>query len=286
MIDLRGLPYMPLYIERLQKSKAWLLCKREPEIAFYLMNLWMRAWQEVPAGTIENDDDVLADAAMCDTKRWAKVRDKALRGWTEIGGRLTHPVVSEIAEESWSKREAYKARTDAARKAREEKRRLEREANAGSSDEPPDRGSTPPVAASVTETVTTSVTEAATEGVTDSKYKGKGKLEDKKDSDPNGSGAGAPSLEALVFQRGKALLGKNGGGQVTKLRKAYGGDDGAVLATLNEAAMKENPAEWLAATIRHRSGEQETDELGLPVLRLDQIGKSTDDLYRRLGVEI
>jgi hypothetical protein len=43
-------PYMPLYIQRLQRSKAWLRCKRRPELAFYMVNLWMRAWHEVPAG--------------------------------------------------------------------------------------------------------------------------------------------------------------------------------------------------------------------------------------------
>ncbi|MFG1399861.1 DNA methyltransferase [Roseixanthobacter pseudopolyaromaticivorans] len=40
IIDVRCLPYMPLQIERLRKSKAWLRCKRRPELAFYLMNLW------------------------------------------------------------------------------------------------------------------------------------------------------------------------------------------------------------------------------------------------------
>lgn len=98
-IDVRCLPYMPLHIERLRRSKAWLRCKRRPELAFYLMNLWMRAWHEVPAGSIEADDDVLADAAMCSPEEWERIRSDVLHGWEERDGRWHHHVVTELAAE-------------------------------------------------------------------------------------------------------------------------------------------------------------------------------------------
>ena len=104
-VTMRGLTYMPLHIERLQKSKAWLVCKRRPELAFYILNLWMRAWTEEPAGSIENDDDVMSDAAMCPPDKWPKLKEDALRGWVLCSdGRWYHPTVCEIALETWSKR--------------------------------------------------------------------------------------------------------------------------------------------------------------------------------------
>lgn len=125
-VSMRGLPYMPLQIERLQKSKAWLVCKRRPELAFYILNLWMRAWTEAPAGSIEDDDDVLADAAMCPPDKFGQVKEDALRGWILCrDGRWYHPTVCEIALETWEKR------TGAEKKRAEdrERKRKEREAS-------------------------------------------------------------------------------------------------------------------------------------------------------------
>ena len=121
-VDVRRLQYMPLYLERLQRSKAWLRCKRRPEMAFYLMNLWMRAYREVPAGSIENDDDILADAAMCDPEEWDRVRADVLRGWDEREGRLYHPVVEEVAAEAAAKLRGNRKRTEEARATREQMR--------------------------------------------------------------------------------------------------------------------------------------------------------------------
>lgn len=117
-IDVRCLPYMPLHIERLRRSKAWLRCKRRPELAFYLMNLWMRAWHEVPAGSIEADDDVLADAAMCSPDEWERIKSDVLQGWEERDGRWHHHVVTELATDGLQKVEASRKRTEAARQAR------------------------------------------------------------------------------------------------------------------------------------------------------------------------
>lgn len=94
--DLRHFPNMPLGVNQLRRSKAWLICKRRPELGFYMVNLWGAAWLEVPAGSLEDDDDVLADAAMCSPERWGKVRDHVMRGWIKFSdGRLYHRVVCE-----------------------------------------------------------------------------------------------------------------------------------------------------------------------------------------------
>lgn len=97
---------------------------------------------------------------------------------------------------------------------------------------------------------------------------------------PIGTGAIAPSIEAEVFRRGKALLGPRSGGQVTKLRKALGGDDMLALGVLEKAAGKQNPAEWIAGFLKSRA-EPETDELGLPISAPYDAAED----YRRMGVE-
>lgn len=100
--DLTDFKFMPLEVARLRRSKAWLICKRRPEVAFYMLNLWTASWHERPAGSLEDDDDVLADAAMCPPDRWAKVREHAMRGWVKHSDdRLYHPVVAEKVWESW-----------------------------------------------------------------------------------------------------------------------------------------------------------------------------------------
>lgn len=122
-VNLQDFGFIPLHIKRLQQSKAWLKCKRRPELAFYLMNLWMRAWHEHPAGSIEADDDVLADAAMCPPRLWPKLRDDLLRGWIECSdGRRYHPVVAELAMGAWAEKLAQRARTKAATDAKKAKK--------------------------------------------------------------------------------------------------------------------------------------------------------------------
>ena len=144
--DLRDFPFMPIMVQRLKRSRAWLLCKRRPELAFYLVNLWTEAWHSKPAGPLENDDLVLADAAMCSEATFAELRPDIMRGWVEChDGRLYHPVVAEQVLIAWERKLAQRSRTEAARAARDAKRK-------GAS----------------------SVTEDVTDVVTDSKGQGQG----------------------------------------------------------------------------------------------------------------
>lgn len=122
--DLQDFPFMPLMVARLRKSTAWVKARRNPALGFYMINLWGAAWHEVPAGSLEDDDDVLADAAMCDPSKWEKVREAALRGWVKCSDdRLYHPVVAERVIEAWT------AKTERKEKNEHEntRKRLERE---------------------------------------------------------------------------------------------------------------------------------------------------------------
>lgn len=108
-LDLSDLPEMLLDIERLRKSKSWLRARRRPELAFYMLNLWMRAFHDVPAGSIENDDDVLADAAGCHPRDWDKIKGVVLHGWLLCSdGRLYHSTVVEKVIAAFSRRITFK----------------------------------------------------------------------------------------------------------------------------------------------------------------------------------
>ena len=181
-VNVQCLPYMPLQIDRLRRSKAWLRCKRNPEIAFYMVNLWMRAWHEIPAGSIEDDDDVLADAAMCSPEKWEELKDEILQGWERRDGRVWHSTVTEIATESETKLRRNKRRTEAARETLEQKRH----SSVTDASDVPEQPSTDPVTESVAmnsprgTSVTESVTEAVeppTTSVTDTvtEHEGKGR---------------------------------------------------------------------------------------------------------------
>lgn len=104
-LDLSSLEYMPLVIGKLRRSKAWLKAKRRPELGFYMMNLWTTAWMERPAASLDDDDDVLADAAMCSPEKWGEVREFAMHGFYKCSnGRLYHPFLVEQAEKALDKR--------------------------------------------------------------------------------------------------------------------------------------------------------------------------------------
>jgi hypothetical protein len=149
--DLTDFKFMPLEVARLRRSKAWLICKRRPELAFFMLNLWTASWHERPAGSLEDDDDVLADAAMCSPERWPKVRADVLRGWVKASdGRLYHPVVAEKVMDSWHGKAVARGRKECDRIRKENHRRKEkglepldfppeppRPSSAGPPDDPP-----------------------------------------------------------------------------------------------------------------------------------------------------
>ena len=53
--DLRDYPWMPLDTRRLLKSATWIKGAAEAKVA--AMTLWCEAWHQVPAGSIEDDDE-------------------------------------------------------------------------------------------------------------------------------------------------------------------------------------------------------------------------------------
>lgn len=225
-IDLRGMQYMPLQIERLRRSKAWLICKRRPDLAFHMLNLWMVAWHEVPAGSMENDDDVLADAAMCDVRKWPRIKDDVMRGWTLADdGRLYHETVREIAVDTFEKRTIWRERK---RRQRVGQSQLSTEDNAGT-DEGHYVGQS-----------------------RDNALKGKGKVS----TVAYATAADAADPAKLMFDSGRTLLAKAGhdpkraGAMLGKWRKDFG--DAALIAAIGSAVREDaqDPVEYIVGCLR------------------------------------
>lgn len=123
-VDLKDFKYVPLYMGELRRSKAWSMARRQPEVGFYMINLWGESWFEVPAGSLPDDDDLLADLAVCPPNRWPEVREKVLHGWVKCSdGRLYHPFVCEKAQSAWEAKQKQRLRTQAAREAKAAKRK-------------------------------------------------------------------------------------------------------------------------------------------------------------------
>jgi hypothetical protein len=106
--DLRGLPFMQLDTGRLLDSDLFALSTGDEFKA--AIALWCKAWQQIPAASLPDDDRVLAHLSGAGT-RWKKLKPVALRGFVLCNdGRLYHPVIAEKANEAWSRRTDWQER--------------------------------------------------------------------------------------------------------------------------------------------------------------------------------
>ena len=108
--DLRGLPFMPLDVVRLMDSDFFALSTGDEFKAG--VSLWCKSWNQVPAGSLPDNDRVLAHLSTAG-KDWPNVKEMAMRGWVLCSdGRWYHPVVSEKAVTAWGKRIAQRERAE------------------------------------------------------------------------------------------------------------------------------------------------------------------------------
>jgi hypothetical protein len=85
------------------------------------VTLWGKAWHQVPAGSLPNDESKLCHLAGLgrDTATWSRIRETALHKFYLCGdGRLYHPIVCRHALDADAERKRY-----AARLARDRKRK-------------------------------------------------------------------------------------------------------------------------------------------------------------------
>lgn len=115
-VDLRDFPFMPLDVGRLRDSDFAAVSNADEFRAGLL--LLCAAWHQLPAGSLPNDDVILARLAGYGRvqEHWLAVREGALRGWVECSDhRLYHPVISEKALTAWNRKLQQRWRTECAR---------------------------------------------------------------------------------------------------------------------------------------------------------------------------
>lgn len=103
--DLRGLDYMPLFGNHLFGSEFNAAATDSEWRA--ALTLWWAAWNQVPAGSLPDDDTALCRLADLgrDVKGWKKLRARALHGFiTCSDGRLYHEFICAQALIAWDKR--------------------------------------------------------------------------------------------------------------------------------------------------------------------------------------
>ena len=183
-VDLRDFAFMPLDVVRLRDSG--LTAKATGDEFRAAVLLWCASWHQIPAASLPDDDQELAN--LCGYSRamreWSKVKAGALRGWIKCSdGRLYHPIVAEKAVDAWAKKQAQRARTEAARRAREEERQRKLQ------------GKLQPLLHAPQISVTEIVTESKGQGQGQGQGQGLEKIEDLR------SLSGKPDDPALVEQK-------------------------------------------------------------------------------------
>lgn len=104
-VDLRGLEYMPFFGNHLFGSEFNARCTDAEWRAG--LTLWWAAWNQVPAGSLPNDDAALARLADLgrDVRGWKRVKVRALHGFVLCNdGRLYHKFIARQALVAWEKR--------------------------------------------------------------------------------------------------------------------------------------------------------------------------------------
>src|ERR1700761_8931550 len=102
--DMSGNDWFPLYFRRLRSSKWW---RRASDLARARnVMLWGEAYQSVPAGSLPDDDDELAEAAGFgfDVDAFIAAKSEIMAPWVLCSdGRWYHPVVCEAALDAWER---------------------------------------------------------------------------------------------------------------------------------------------------------------------------------------
>lgn len=108
-------------IERIRQSDTWALAT--PEVRPWLLLLWVTAWEQVPCGSLPNDDALIAARIGMAPKAFAKARPVLMRGWDAADdGRLYHSTITarvlamlETKRKEAERKAAYRARMDVER---------------------------------------------------------------------------------------------------------------------------------------------------------------------------
>lgn len=245
--DLRDFPHVPLFRARLFGSSFH---ARATDAEWRAgVTLWLKSWDQVPAGSLPDDDIELCRLAELarDLKTWNKTKVGALRGWILCSdSRLYHPVVAEGVNTALEAKIKQRLKTAKARIGALEKHLKE--------------ASTDIEKARITEEIR-KVQQTLSQGLSQTQSQGpregEGKEKEKGlNSVPIGTGGKPPmSPDEIIFGYGLSLLTNAGTAEkqarsfLGGLRKGHG--DAALIDSLRECAKARplQPLEWLAAAL-------------------------------------
>lgn len=255
--DLHGFAFTPWYRARFFGSAFQARANDAEWRAGVTLSL--KAWDQMPAGSLPDDDIELCRLAELgrDVRTWRKVKPMALHGWYRASdGRLYNDVVAELVISALQKKRGQTDRTAKARQAAIA-RRLAAQTGAHAPVTPAQADQQQTLLQAdlpiVTDPVTASVTES--NGIEEKgiEKKGQGNL-------LPSSGADGDSPRNQVFRDGKLFLANAGmsataaGSFLGGLCKTYG--DAAVLQVLGEAQVEQpvEPKSWMTAACEARKG--------------------------------
>ena len=228
-VDLRDFPFTPVFRARLFGSSFHARTNDAEWRAG--VTLWLRSWDQVPAGSLPDEEVDLCRLAELgrDLKAWRRLQGGALRGWIKCSdGRLYHTVVAEGVLEAWERRTSAK-----------------RKGIAGASKRWGSANSTGNA--------------TAIAGAMPSDSKGSGsrsgrEVEETKTGKPAALRADVDPEKQEIWTTGKAMLGKEGASFLGKLVKDYG--QKLVLQAIRDckATQPVGPKEWLVARCQERRG--------------------------------
>jgi len=99
---------------RIEQSDTWSLAT--PALRPWLLMIWYRSWQQIPAGAFVDQDDVIAARIGMALVMFKRSRPILLRGWRlHADGRIYHPVIVERVQERLAWRSNENARKQAYR---------------------------------------------------------------------------------------------------------------------------------------------------------------------------
>lgn len=282
--DLRDFPHTPLFRSRLFGSSFHARATDSEWRAG--VTLWLKSWDQVPAGSLPDDDIELCRLAELarDLKQWRKVRAGALRGWAlATDGRLYHPVVAEGINNALEHKAAQRAKTAKARLAALEKRLKECTTDA---DKAHVSGEIQRLKLSLSQTTGKPVTDPASDDVTAPKREGR--EGEGISSVPNGTAAAdaaaAENLEDEARKRiaeAQAWLEGNGltAGQAKAFRNTVAKDYAAVAREAFAEAIKTPAPAGEAQALVLGIAKRLTGERKDPVTIADNPGLSKTQAY-------
>lgn len=273
-VNLSSYPWFRHYHESFESSKEWLACKRNPEVGFYKWNLIQKSWSMTPPGSVEDDDDILADVACCDPYKFPAIKELVMTGWVLCSdGRWHNLYLRSIIVETLGSNEKNRNRTSAATEARRAKRQERQDALAAvvavSSAEAEwtrqrDDEEKPPLGERHVEATMSSRSP-------DNRYKIGDSEEGSVASQPPPDGGVplAPEARTALFNEGLQTLGELTGRPEGPLRSYLGKglkelkDDAAVFLGIIRDAKVHRPADplaWITAAAKDRAVPKQTWE--------------------------